>query len=216
MRNPSTYAPASDEGFSLAELLVAVSVLVVVIGAAMMVMTAVNVTTDRLFAIAAANTAGSNTLETIAADVRRAWNPTDGPRYAFRTRTANQCTFYLGGDADGKVYLVTYQASADATGGTYSVVRTLAATSTAIRASTIASNTAFTTTSTKTVGKGLTSNSLFTYFQQAAGLPQATTTGPPSSVQITVANKAKVGSVTALSSNTSLIQVRTLYIYTLQ
>jgi prepilin-type N-terminal cleavage/methylation domain-containing protein len=213
MNDSHTYSGSADEGFTLTELMVAVSVLVIVISAAMMAIAAVNIVTDRLFAVSAANTASSNTLETVAADVRRAWNPDDGPLYAFRTRTASQCTFYIGGGADGKVYLVTYQASADATGGTYSMTRTLAATTSPVDVTNVASDTVFATTSVKKVGKGLTSNSVFQYFQQAAGLPVATTTGWPSAVQITIADKVKVGSVTAASSNTGLVQLRTLYDY---
>jgi type II secretory pathway pseudopilin PulG len=209
------YLNASDEGFTISELLVSVGLLVIIIGSAFMALTAVSSMTESVYASAQANNTGSNAIEWVAKDVRRAWNPKDGPRWAFRARTANQAVFYVGGSDNGKVSLITYNVAADGA-GTYTLSRTEGVTATAVKASDVVSTTQFPTSSTRVIATKLTSPNVFQYFVQATNLPAATVTTPPASVQITVVNKATVGQRTSVATNTLLVQVRTLYRFTNQ
>jgi len=216
MRERLIHSLSSDEGFTISELLVSVGLLAIIIGGAYMALTSVSAISESVYASAQANNTGSNALEWVAKDVRRAWNPKDGPKWAFRTRTASQCIFYVGGGDNGKVSLITYNVSAETSGGTYMLTRTEATTATSVRASDVVSTTSFPTASTRVIAKGLTSANVFQYFQQQPNLPAATVATPPASVQITVANKATVGKRTSTATNTLLVQVRTLYRFTVQ
>ena len=216
MKAPSTYSWTSEEGFSLTELLVSVSLLAIIIGAAYMAMAAVNTMTDSVFAHEQATRAGTVAVEMIAGDIREGWTPrvNDVP-YPFRTRTATMTEFYLNQANDGRRQIVKYYTTADAS-GTYTLYRAIGATTSAIAASSITTLTPFTYSGPTIVSKGLTSNSLFSYYQQASGLPAATAAIPPASIQIRVVTKATVNRSIAFATNVTLTEMRTMYSYTSQ
>ena len=217
MHKPSTYSWSSEEGFTLSELLVAVSLLVIIIAAAYMAVAAVNAMTDSVFAHEQATRAGTVAVERIAGDIREGWTPrvNDVP-YPFRTRTATMAEFYLNPNNDNRRTLVKYYTSADATGGTYTLYRATGTTTSAVAPSAITSLTPFAYGTPTVVSKGLTSNLLFSYYQQSAGLPAATAAAAPASVQIRVVTKATVNRSTAIATNVTLTEMRTMYSYTSQ
>ena len=206
-----------DAGFSLTELTIALALMVVIIAAAYMAMTSVSAMTDRILAQEQATTNATNAVERMSSEIRGAWSPPSDIRNTLRSRTATGCSFYIDVGLNGTYQLVTFYVSADATGGTYSIYRSSASTTTAVPYSSVTSATAFTIDSApKVIGIGLTQPNVFSYFQQAAGLPAATAALPPSSVQMTVVTKAKIGDAVAVATDTVLTQIRTLYNYTSQ
>jgi prepilin-type N-terminal cleavage/methylation domain-containing protein len=214
MSSVRTYSWSSEDGFSLTELLVSVSLLAMVIGGAYMALAAVNAMTDSVMAHQQASLAGTIAVERIASDIREGWSPTYTSGIPFRTRTATMTEFYLDPQAgDDRRQIVKYYTSADAS-GTFTLYRATGSTTTAVGASSITQTTPFTYGAPSVVSKGLTTNSLFTYYRQVAGLPQATASLPPSSVQIRIVTKATVGRTTATSTNITLAQMRTTYDYT--
>jgi hypothetical protein len=169
--------------------------------------------TDSIFAREQSNRAGAVAVERISSDLREGWSPTAEPGVPFRTRTAQIAEFYTSDDVTGRLQLVKYYTVADASGGTYTLYRATASTTTAIGASEVTSISAFSYGTGRVVSKGLTRNDIFDYYQQAAGLPAATAAIPPSSVGVEVVAKAVVGKFSTVTTNTTLVQVRTLYDY---
>ena len=204
-----------SEGFSLTELMVAASLMLVVVAAAWLSITAVNNMMDSIFAREQANRAGSVAVERFASDLREGWAPVaDLSPTPFRTWTASKAEFYLFDPVTSRVTLVKYYTSADATGSTYTLYRAQGVTSTAISASSITSATSFAYSGAQVVAKKLTGGSIFLYYQAAPGLPAATVSTPPAGVGVTVGTTASVGKFTANVSSQSFTQMRTRSVFT--
>jgi prepilin-type N-terminal cleavage/methylation domain-containing protein len=215
MKDYWTEPIVESEGFSLTELMVAVSLMLVVIAAAWLSITAVNNMMDSIFAREQANRAGAVAVERLASDLREGWTPvSDEVPAPFRQRTASIAEFYLMDPVTTKVKLVKYYTSADATGGTYTLYRAQGVTSTAVGASSVTSLTPFTYSGAQVVAKKLIDGTIFLYYQAAPGLPAATVATPPAAVQVDVDTKATVGKFTATVNNETLTQIRTRSVFT--
>lgn len=215
MRLRSTYTASSSDGFTISELMVAITLVAIILAASYLAIGSVSAMADHVFAQEQANRSAAIAMTRIATDVREGWEPMDNVSQAFRKRWPNTAEFYVDpGNSSDQRFLVKYYTSADATGGTYSLYRAQAVTNTAVDDSDITTNTTFVYGPAVLISKGLTSGSIFAYKMQAAGLPDVTPTGTATSVLVNVVAKATVGAASAVATSTSLVQMRALYDYT--
>jgi prepilin-type N-terminal cleavage/methylation domain-containing protein len=209
-----TESLVESEGFSLTELMVAVSLMLVVIAAAWLSINAVSNMSDSIFAHEQANRSGAVAVERLASDLREGGAPpAETPQVPFRQRTATTAEFYLYSPSTGRVTLIKYYTSADPSGGMYTLYRAQGATTSATPASSVTSGTSFAYSAAQVVAKGLVDGTIFSYYQGAVGLPAATVATPPAGVGVSIDTKGSSGKFTAVTTNQSFTQLRTMSVF---
>lgn len=104
---------ASDEGFSLTEMLVVSVLLSIILAAAWMASQVVTTSADRMMARNDAQTTGQQALERMAREIRQAQTiEASTIRLAQTTNTSNYLSFYADVDHDGFIEKVTYSLTA--------------------------------------------------------------------------------------------------------
>ena len=99
--------PLGDEGFSLTELLAAVAILPIILGAAYMVFFTLSGNYSSIAAQSEATSEAQRAMDTMVREIRQGQEITDGGG-AVAAATATRCSFYADLDRDGTPERITY------------------------------------------------------------------------------------------------------------
>jgi type II secretory pathway component PulJ len=194
-----------ESGFTLTELLVVASLMVSILGVSFLAFNTVSTLSDRIQAREKASSAATFAIEGMARELRQA-RALPGGTSAFKTSQAAECTFYVDLDRNGRPYRITYFIQNSKLYRKEAVATKVAPT-----------ETDFTGDSAPKLLLAVTSDSIFTYYDNGSYVYSTNSYTPPAAitnavdvtaVKILIGATARSGPESVSATSSTLVNVR--------